>query len=450
MPDTDLLVIGGGVTGLTAAYLAACGGRRVTVLEGAAEAGGLLGTFPIGGSRLEHYYHHFFSHDVELRWLCTELGLANRLRYLPATMGVFRNGQIFPFNGPRDLLYFSPISLSARTRFAASSLFLGKFAEWRRWEDVPALDWFNRYAGRAATEAIWRPMLEIKFGVYAREVPVAWMVGRLRQRMNSRERGDESLGYLDGSLQTLLDGLLGALGRLGVKLITRAKVESISVRNQRVTSVRTGAGEFSAGQIVATIPTTHLAPLLAPHVPDYAAKLAAIRYFGAVCTLLEMNRPLSDIYWLNVADPGFPFGGVIEHTNFIPPIHYQGRHIAYLSRYFEADHALAALPIDKIGEQMIAPLSRIYPQFRREQIEQIHVFRTLTAATVCDRNFSMKVPAARTPLANFFIASMAHVYPDERSCNNSIRVAAEVCRVMRLETPLVPRGASLSGQISMD
>ena len=59
-----------------------------------------------------------------------------------------------------------------------------------------------------------------------------------------------------------------------------------------------------------------------------------IEYFGAVCTILELKESLSDIYWMNVADDGFPFGGVIEHTNMIPKEAYNGSHIVYLSRYF--------------------------------------------------------------------------------------------------------------------
>jgi hypothetical protein len=99
---------------------------------------------------------------------------------------------------------------------------------------------------------------------------------------------------------------------------------------------------------------------------------------------------------------------------------------------------------------MIAPLTRLFPQFRREDVAAARVFRTSTAATVCDLRFSGKVPAARTPIPNLFLGAMAHVYPDERSCNNSIRVAAEVCRVMGLDTAAIPRGASLSGLIGME
>ena len=444
-----LVILGGGVTGLTSAFLAARAGHPVVVLEGAPEPGGLLGTFPVGGTRLEHYYHHFFTHDAELRWLIGELGLADRLRFLPATMGIFRDGGLHPFNGPRDLLRFPPLSLPAKVRFGASSWFLGKFADWRHREDTPALAWFYRHAGRAATDAIWRPMLEIKFGPYADRVPIAWMIGRLRQRMSSREAGDERLGYLDGSLQVLLDALLARLRSLGVQIVTGAHLTGLDLRQGALAAVRTTAGEFQGSRFLATIPTVHLAPLLQEARPDYAAALGRIEYFGAVCTVLELCRPLSSTYWLNVADPGFPFGGVIEHTNFIPPATYGGKHLAYLSRYFENTNPLATAPKEAIAAEMIAPLARLFPQFRREDVSAAHVFRTPTAATVCDLRFSEKVPAARTPIPNLFLGAMAHVYPDERSCNNSIRVAAEVCRVMGLDTAAIPRGASLSGLIGM-
>ena len=50
-----ITIIGGGITGLSAAYLAAKDGWEVTVLEGSAQLGGLMSTFQIGGNLLEHY-----------------------------------------------------------------------------------------------------------------------------------------------------------------------------------------------------------------------------------------------------------------------------------------------------------------------------------------------------------------------------------------------------------
>lgn len=445
-----ILILGGGITGLAAAYMASKAGCGVTVVESSSEMGGLLRTFPIGGNRLECYYHHFFTHDAELRWLLEELGLADRLEFLDASMGVFRNGAIHPFNGVGDLLSFSPLDLLGKMRFAATSAYLGKFANWRHHEGEPAMSWFRRYAGAAATEAIWGPLLDIKFGPYADKVPTAWMVGRLRQRMNSRKKGDEKLGYIRGSLKVVLDRLITRLTEAGVNLVTDAPVEKLLGTRERITGVQTSRGIHAGDAVLATVPTPVLSTLAVPLDPGYAEELARIQYFGAVCTILETSVPLSGTYWLNIADPGYPFGGVVEHTNLIPSRDYGGSHITYLSRYFAPDDPLATASREKLVEQMLAPLPRIYPDFSRDVVRNIHLFKTSTAAVVCDLNFSERVPHCRTPLKNLYLASMAHVYPDERSCNNSIRVAAEACRVMGIDSSMVPRQASLSGLIHMD
>ena len=42
---------------------------------------------------------------------------------------------------------------------------------------------------------------------------------------------------------------------------------------------------------------------------------------------------------------------------------------------------------------------------------------------------------------------MMHIYPDERSINNSIRVSANACRSMGMKKVAVPTNQSLSAQI---
>ena len=44
------------------------------------------------------------------------------------------------------------------------------------------------------------------------------------------------------------------------------------------------------------------------------------------------------------------------------------------------------------------------------------------------------------------MANMMHIYPDERSVNNSIRLAAESCTVMGVDTSFVPHGSSMSAK----
>ena len=47
----------------------------------------------------------------------------------------------------------------------------------------------------------------------------------------------------------------------------------------------------------------------------YAERIGAIDYLANVCVVLELTKSLTELYWMNVNDPSFPFVGVIEHTN---------------------------------------------------------------------------------------------------------------------------------------
>lgn len=445
--ENSLTIIGGGITGLAAAYIAAKQKVKVRVIEGEKNFGGLLNTFEIGGTRLEFFYHHFFTHDMEIHWLIKELGIEDKLIYKKTTMGTFRNGKLYPFNGIIDLLKFSPIDFIGKIKWGLSSLYLGKLAKWEKYENVTALEWFYKNAGKSATNSLWKPMLDIKFGPYSNKIPLSWMIGRLRQRLNSRKSGDERLGYLEGGLDTLLQALLSKLKELGVELVNEAPVTSLNFdSNNKLQSIETAKGQFSDSRFLFTIQGTIISNLL-PQNSLTQKKYASIEYFGAVCVILEIKQKLSDIYWINVADPGYNFGGIIEHTNFINPENYNGKHITYLSRYFDLKDPLFRATDDEIKQKMIPQLKSIFPNFNTQDIDKVYVFRTSSAATVCDLEFSKKIPNCETEFEGLFVANMAHLYPDERSVNNSIRVAAEACKKMNLKQVDVPEGNSLAGKL---
>ncbi len=434
---------------MAVSYLLARAGMKVTLLEAAPQAGGVLATFDVGsGRRLEHFYHHFFTHDAEIAWLLDELGLSDRVVYRRSSMGMFRGGRLYPFDGVGDLLRFRAIGLLSRLRFGASSALLAWFQRYTRQEDVACLRWFERYAGAAATDAIWRPMLNIKFGDAADSIPLAWMAGRLRQRVQSRRRGVEQLGYLKGSLQVLVDEIIGRLTDLGVDIRLGTPALSLVTEGNRIRGVATHGGGLFADQIVSTLPTEIASGLVRPAAPAYADRLAGIEYMGAICTVLSLREPLSSIYWTNVADPGYDFGGIIEHTNLVPPDEYDNRHLVYLSRYVRRDHPLWQMDAEQLVERQSRQLEAISRRQLQSLVQRSWVFRARCAAPITDLGFFRKIPTFQSPLDGFYLASMCHVYPDERSVNNSIRVAAEVVRAMGFAelADQVPHGVSLAGK----
>ena len=101
-------IIGGGATGLTAAYELGKRGHRVAVYEQAPFLGGHASTFDVGGGRLERGYHHLFTSDTDIVDLIHEIGLGHRMRWIDSKVGTFHGGKIYNFVTPVDLFEIYP------------------------------------------------------------------------------------------------------------------------------------------------------------------------------------------------------------------------------------------------------------------------------------------------------------------------------------------------------
>ena len=101
-------VIGGGFCGLAAAYELGRRGVRAAVLERDAEVGGLAGSFPAGGMRIEKFYH-WFTNDVHVMNLIAELGQSDQVVTRPIRTGTYYAHDFFKLSMPLDLLRFLPL-----------------------------------------------------------------------------------------------------------------------------------------------------------------------------------------------------------------------------------------------------------------------------------------------------------------------------------------------------
>jgi protoporphyrinogen oxidase len=109
-------IVGGGYAGITPALRLAQRGHRVTLWERASQFGGQAIAFPVPGNHLEHFYHHLFQSDKEIAALIHELGIGEKLLWLPSNVGYFADGKIFPLNGALDLLKLGIIPIHDRIR----------------------------------------------------------------------------------------------------------------------------------------------------------------------------------------------------------------------------------------------------------------------------------------------------------------------------------------------
>ncbi len=428
-------VIGGGYMGLAAALRLRQQGHEVMLWERLPVLGGQAGTFEIAGTRLEYFYHHLFHSDTAITDLMTELGIGDRLQWLPSTVGMFSNGETYPLNGAVDLLKLRYVPFMGRVRTGMATAYLQyKKKGWESYEHITSAAWLERFIGKSGFDPLLGAQLIAKFGPSWDKVPMVFMWKKIQLRVSNRANplAGETLGYPRGSFQVVTDAIEKALRDANVTIHTGANVQSVTPETDGGVTVRVDGAAHALDAVVVTTPSAVFRRLV-PHVPvDYNRKLDAAGYQAACCMLLETDRKLSDIYWLNIADPQVPFTGVIEHTNFVPPEQYGGSHLTYLSKYLEIDD-----PLWKIGEDpdalfqhYIPALKRLNPAFDPSWVRSVRVFRERAAQPVIPLNYSEQIPEMRTPLPNVYLANTTQIYPEDRGTNYSIKLGGDVAKLI--------------------
>lgn len=411
----------------------------MTLWDPAPRLGGQAAAFSVPGGHLEYFYHHLFMSDRAIVSLIKELGIDDHLVWLNSKNGFFADGKIYSLAGARDLLSLPIIPFIDRLRVGFMTLYLQKITpksdHWKKFERVTAWEWLRKVAGEKAFDRIWSMQLRAKFGARAEQVAMSWFWNKIYLRTQSREGllGEEKLGYIMGSFNVLIDRLADACREQGVDVRVSCGVNAIEPTNGPLPrfAIRQADGQVvTVDRVIATVPSPVLLRLF-PDMPEpYRSQLTSAVYQGAVCTLLRLDQPLSDTYWMNIADERLPFTGIIEHTNFIGPEHYDGHHYVYISKYVDWDHPYVTMADEDLLAEYVPKLQIVNPDFERSWIQQHWIFRERAAQPIISLNYSEKIPEHQTPIPGLYLANTAQIYPEDRGTNYSVDLGNRIARMV--------------------
>lgn len=429
--DKTCIIIGGGYTGLSAAFELARAGVKPLVFEADSQVGGLAGSFDVGdGVKLEKFYHHWFTSDTHISDLVADLGETDRIVYRPTNTGMYYANHFYRLSTPLDLLKFSPLKFLDRLRMGRVALAARRIKDWRYLENITAEAWLRSLCGDRVYNTVWGPMLAGKFGPFVDQISAVWMWNKLKLRGGSRGKGGaENLAYYRGGFAALSKRLADRVVELGGEVHTSTPVKEIVVRDGRVVGVRTADDLIEADAVIATPSLPLIDRLVGAHLTDEELKkIRSIEYLANVCLVLRLSRSLSSTYWINVADPDFPYVGVIEHTNFEPVEAYHGQHIVYLSKYLPESSDLFQMSDDEVLEFSVPHLQRMFPEFSRDWIVNFDVWRAKYSQPIVTLHYSQKIPSSETSVEGLYIETMAQVYPEDRGTNYAVRNGRRIGR----------------------
>jgi oxygen-dependent protoporphyrinogen oxidase len=288
---TSVAVVGGGITGLAAAYEAMLGGADVTLYEASDRLGGKIVTGSFDGRPVDAGPDAFLARVPHAVELCRELGLGDEL-VAPAagSASVWTRGALralpegLVLGVPTDVLGLARSGILSARGVARAGLDL--VLPQSRFGDDPSVgEVVSARFGREAAERLVEPLLG---GIHAGRIDrlsmastapqLAAAVGRHRSLLRGLRGVPASLdgpvfNSLRGGMARLVERLEEVLREGGVRFCLGAAVDSLP----------------DADRVVVALPAARSAALLSSASPAAAAELAAIEH--ASVTLVTLAYP---------------------------------------------------------------------------------------------------------------------------------------------------------------
>lgn len=325
-----VVVLGAGLTGLSAAERLCSEGAGVVVLEKDSGPGGLASTYSGDGFRFDHGPHRFHTRkDRILRKVSglvpedlVELQRRSRIRLLdryfqyPLSFG--------------DVLRTMPLGQGAAMVGSYITEKLRNILAPRAEESFE--DWVVKRFGRRLYDVYFRPYTAKLWGFAPHELSVDWASQRITvPSLTGLLR--ETLLPSSGKVRSLVSTFhypRGGIGRIADALAERVVDAGGSIRYgtipHRITGgkgsfvVHTAAEQIRADRIVSTIPLPEYVRLLEEVLPESVVELAPrLLYRAVVFVALKMGgrKPVDD-HWIYASEDKYVFNRISFPENFDP------------------------------------------------------------------------------------------------------------------------------------
>ena len=247
--QTDVVVVGGGMAGLTAACYLARAQMEVTVIEKASSLGGRAVTQDFEGFRFNRGGHALYTGGAASRIL-EELGVSYDYG-IPKRTFVMQGGKLSPF--PADPLGFLRADLlNAVDKLALVRLFLALgAAKPQALANTSVQGWLDQNVRRPQLRRLMTGLARtFVYSTALDLVSAELFVEKLQRALR------HPVHYVDGGWRTLVDGLRAAAERAGARIVSNVRVESIEIGDGHVRGVRLHDGSVvrASAVVVATSP----------------------------------------------------------------------------------------------------------------------------------------------------------------------------------------------------
>jgi protoporphyrinogen oxidase len=408
-----VIVIGGGPTGLAAAYELTRLGKETVVLEKLHTVGGLARTEQFRGNYFDMGGHRFYTQMPEIQQIWREI-LGDDLLLRPRLSRIYYRKRFFHYP-------LKPLDTLRGLGLIESILIVASYLRWQLFpyrEEISFEQWITNRFGKRLFNTFFKSYTEKVWGIPCDRLKAEWAAQRIKDLSLKSAISDMFLGSA-GKIRTLINefhyprrgpGMMwqavqDATERQGCKFYLNADVARIHHHTHGKWSVLASSGrrdmQLDGAAIISSMPITEFLKKLDPAPPNEVLNAARqLRYRDFLTVCLTVNK--ADLFpdnWIYIHDLDVSVARIQNFKNWSPDMISDPSKSTLGLEYFcnEGDDLW-----NQPDKELVSLGSRELEQIglsRSDDIEDGCVFRIPKAYPVYDSDYSEHLDVVREFLA---------------------------------------------------
>ena len=397
--ENEILILGGGLTGLSAGYILTKAGLKVAVFEHDSTVGGVSKTIEHNGFRFDLGGHRFFTKVAQINAFVKDL-MGSELIMVPRKSKIFMRGKYFDYPlKPLNAVFGMGIPVTLRILADYGIERIKRFV--RKPAAVSLEDWVVANFGRTMFNIYFKEYSEKVWGIACNRISAEWVAQRIKGLSLSKAVTNAFFKFKGEEIPSLVDEFF--YPRLGIgriserlseeikisgKVFTGTDVAQINHSGFLVDSIRVRDSVQShlvrGSEFISSIPITKLINALDPPPPEnvmLAASQLKFRDIIIVAIMIDRKR-VTDQTWIYIPEKAIPFGRIHEPTNWSSEMAPDGKTLLVVEFFsfqgdaiWRADDAeltdIAVQNLEKLGyinksdvlDSVVQRVPKAYPLF---------------------------------------------------------------------------------------
>ena len=422
-----MLVLGGGLAGLSSAVVLAESGFRVSLVEKRPHLGGRATSYLLpDGEHVDNCQHVTLGCCTNLEDFYRRVGVGHKIRYYDRVVfldrlgrrGVLKSSPLPPpFHLALSFLRFPFLTWEDKRAIGRAMLRIARSGgRASSGAGSTILDWLRNHGQTpAAIERVWRVVLVSALNEELDRAEDRYGLDVFWKAFLRNRRGFE-IGIPTVPLATLYDGCREAIERRGGEVRTRAAIRSLRIENGRArAAVLDDGSELTADYFISAVPHDALVPLLPAKLAEKNATfagLANLRTSPITGVHLWLDREVTDEPFLALLDRTTQwvfnktklYGNTVGVQHAVPQ---SNESLQYLQLVISASYDLVERSRQEIIDLCWRELCEVLPAAREARLLKATVVKEINAtfspAPGCDR-WRPDPASATSAVSNLFLA----------------------------------------------